>query len=97
MKIDLTPDEKGFWKGKPNLTTMDVNESYYGPCTRGIKFDEEFEIITDRMEIIRYYNLVDGELAKFIADSLQFRETFKKLQEQFFNKFNKKERESKKE
>ena len=96
IEVDLSKDKDGFWGGKPNITILDVNDSYYGPGTRELRENEEFEIITDRKEIVRYYRIIDCDLAKYIADSLEFRKKFREITRAFFTKYNKKEKRKRK-
>jgi len=74
---------------KPNFTFWDYNDAYYGPCSREMDPEKEWEVETERSNLIRAYNVMDGELAKFIADKMQEREEFNQIHHDFFTRYNK--------
>jgi len=82
--------------GKPNITLFDLHDSYYGPGIREIKsLNDIVKIETDRQKIVKVHNIIDNDLAKYIADSVQRREKFNKIYMNILDKMNKKEREMK--
>ena len=62
--------EGSTWDG-PSWTFYDLNDSYYGPGSMSLDLKEEFEIETDRKEIVRKFRIVSNALASYIADTLQ--------------------------
>lgn len=70
--IDLDKEGKDpFWCGEPSYTLYDLNDSYYGPGSGELDLEKEFEVATDRKTILRAYNIVECDLAKYIADALE--------------------------
>jgi len=96
ISIDLNPDPDGFWGGKPNITYYDLNDSYYGPGSRTID-QTEFEVLVDRHDLIDAHNIVDSDLAKHIADLMEYRRNYSKIHSDFFNAYNREYRRKKNE
>jgi len=88
LEINLTSDPDGFWSGQPNITCFDLNDSYYGPGCRELT-ETEFEVLDDRRDLVDAHNIVDSDLAKHIADILEYRRKFLELHRDFFNAYNK--------
>ena len=96
VEIDLNPDPEGFWQGKPNITYYDLNDSYYGPGSRELQDDEtEFEVLENRHDLIDAHNIVDSDLAKHIADLLEYRKQYSEIHTNFFAIYNKNHRKKK--
>jgi len=95
LEIDLDPDPDGFWCGKPNITYYDLNDSYYGPGSRELT-EIEFEVLENRHDLIDAHNIVDSDLAKHIADLLEYRRKYNEIHKKFFKIYNKKHHKRKK-
>lgn len=85
LKINLQDD---FWEGKPTATIFyDLNDSYFGPYV-GELTEDEYEVLENRRDLIDAHNIVDSDLAKHIADLLEYRKEFMKVHRTFFNTYN---------
>lgn len=89
-EIDLNPDPEGIWGGDPNISFFCIHDAYYGPCGTQLQLDRDFEVFTDRKEIIKILKRVDCDMAKYIADSMQHRKNFQELKMKVVTKLNKK-------
>ena len=87
FKID-TNGESIFFGGKPNITIFDLNDSYYGPGCMEIK-NMDVEIETDRQKIVKAHRIIDNDLARYIADSMQLRKEFDIIHWNTISKMNK--------
>ena len=90
LKIETKPAIDDFYCGKPWVEYMSLNDAYYGSGTREINLKKEFDVIVSRLDIIEAYERIDGEIAKYIADMMEFRKRYNSLQHDFFTAYNKK-------
>ena len=80
-----------FWEHRPNITLFDLNDSYFGPGCCEIKdLNKKVEIETDRKKIVKAHKIIDSDLAKQIADTMQYRNTFGKIHWKTLEEINKK-------
>ena len=96
--IVLEVDVEGkniFWGGKPNITTFDISDSYYGPGSRELRIEEEFEIYTERKDLIWAFKKIDCDLSKYIADMMEQRKKLSKIHRDVFDKLNEEKRKQK--
>lgn len=89
IKVDLNPDPDGFWSGKPFITYLDLNDSYYGPSSTHLDINKDFEIYTERKDIIKVLETIDYHLSKYIADMMETRKQFHKIHQSIVDKLNK--------
>ena len=89
IKVDLNPDPDGFWRGMPFITYFDINDSYYGPSSTYLDINKDFEIYTERKDIIKVLETIDCDLATYIADTIETRKNFHEIQQSIVNKLNK--------
>ncbi len=94
-EIDLNPDPEGFW-GKPNIHYFCIHDAYYGPSGTWLELDRDFNILTDRKEILKVLTRIDCDMTKYIADSMQHRKEFQELKWDIVTELNKKMRKEKK-
>jgi len=90
LKIELTSDPDGFWNGKPCIQYLSLYDAYYGSTFGELDLDKDFEVLTDRKDIVRILRNLDKELAKYIADTMQLRKDFLELKMKIVLKLNKK-------
>ena len=91
LEVDVEGKSK-FWGGKPNIMTFDLSDSYYGPGCWQLDIAEEFEIFTERKDLIWAFEKIDCDLSKYIADSMEFRRKLDKIHNDVFDRLNEKKR-----
>jgi len=95
MNIELDPKPGGVFDGKPNIGFFDINDSYYGPGHTWLDVDTDFEVYDDRKNIVRCLRIIDCDLAKYIADMMETRRKFHKIEWNVIHKLNLKKRKKK--
>jgi len=72
VSVDINGIDK-FWSGRPNYSFYYINDCNYGPYHANLKLSEIFYLITDRKEILRYYDMVELELLRNSAEIMRNR------------------------
>ena len=68
----------------------DINYCHDGTCSSHLDMDDNFELILDRKEILRYYNKVELELLRQSADCMKYRNELVDIRSKVISKLNKK-------
>ena len=80
IEVDIDGDSF-FYDGKPSFSYYDINDSSYGSCSTSFDLEEEFEVCTDRRDIVHYFKIIDYQILSSIADLSEGRRTLKNVYE----------------
>ena len=66
-------NHKDFYNNEDHYEVYDINYCSDGPYLGRLDFDEEFDVVCNRKEILKYYNLIELELLRKAADLIDYR------------------------
>jgi hypothetical protein len=86
-KLKRRSSTQGFWEGKPYMCYFDINDSGDGPLCGSFDLDKEYIIEDDRKVIVDIFKKIDRELARFIAEHMEYRKKLGYIHNRILKKY----------